>query len=77
MHPILYNRCDRINIRNISDRPRNLSVYADSVAMVENTTDPISVVVRESAIRIRLLIAREYLEEWDTKVFAEQGMEVL
>lgn len=77
MRPILYNRRDTIEVTNRTDRPRKLSVYADSVGVIENTTERVSVIVRESDTRIRLLIASGYIEEWDAKIFAEQGMEVL
>lgn len=77
MRPIPYNLREEILIQNHVERSRKLSIYADSVDVLENITDPITITIRESATRVRLLIAREYIEEWDAKVFAEQGMKVL
>lgn len=77
MRPVLYNLREEVRIENRTERPRKLSIYADSVDVLENITESVSVTVRESKTRVRLLIAGEHLEEWDAKIFAEQGMEIL
>lgn len=77
MRPVLYNLREEVQITNRTERPRKLSIYADSVDVLENITEGVSVTVRESKTRVRLLIAGEFLEEWDAKIFAEQGMEIL
>lgn len=77
MRPIPYNRADPVSIRNRTDRPSKLSIYADSVEVLENVADPVSILIRESSTHVRLLIASEHLGEWDAKTFAEQGMEIL
>ena len=75
--PIVYENEYEARIRNNNERQQAISVYADSVPVIEKYSGEVEIIVRKYLQSVELLISENYRSLWDAKVFAEQGMEIL
>ncbi len=73
----MYESSEVVTIVNNNERKRKLSVYADSVPVVEAVDSDMLISVHQYHEKVELLIADTYARIWKAKTFAEQGMEVL
>ena len=64
-------------ITNNNERKRKLSVFADSISLLENSDSDIEITVQEFGKKIELLIADNYIRTWKAKTFTEQGMNIV
>ena len=62
-------------VTNNNERGYELSVYADSIPVIEKSNKDLIVTVRRCKLSARLLIANSDINSWKSKIYREQGFE--
>lgn len=75
MKPIIFEHDKKVIITNNNERKYELSVYADSVPVIEKTSKDLIIRIKKYKQSVKLLIAQSYLETWNAKIFQEQWFE--
>lgn len=74
--PVVFPNKQKVVVRKNNSRKPELSVFADATTILKDYTGEVEILVKKSKQKIKLLIANNYLAEFDNKIYAEQGFSV-
>lgn len=74
--PVVFPNNQKVLVKKNNQRKPELSVFADATTLLKDYVWEVEIEVKKSRQKVTLLVANNYVQEFDNKIYAEQGFEV-